>query len=442
MKTFVRIILALVVIGLAALAAIIFVPPFLTKPDSTVAADWTPAPGRGQYVTQMADCQACHTAEGGKPFAGGRAIESPMGTIWSSNITPDPKTGIGDWTYEEFYASLVDGIAPGGEHLYPAMPYENYRHMKDEDVRAIWSYIREDVAAVDNAVKETDLAFPFNQRWGIRLWNWAALDKPGFRPDEVASESDSLARGAYLVQALGHCAACHSPRNVIMAQDGTNADTPAFLTGGEIGGWTAPDLRTALSALQTWTDADLKDYLTTGRNAHSAVAGEMHLVVADSLQYMNDEDADAMVGYLRAISDTKPDPQPVSEERTTDRLEAADDPTTVKLKAAADLSDGEVLYLNNCNACHMPDGRGAPGVFPALAGNSLVTAPTTKGLTDVILHGAEMPSTAKRPERLAMPAFGDRLSDTDVAALETFLRSAWGNAAPSVSDTDVKDVRR
>lgn len=442
MKTFLRIIFALVVIGVVALAAIIFVPPKLTKPDNSVAADWKPAPGEAQYVTQMADCQACHTAEGGKPFAGGRAIESPMGTIWSSNITPDKNTGIGDWTYDEFHAAMVDGIAPGGVHLYPAMPYENYRHMKEEDIRAIWSYIHNDVPAVDNRVKETKLEFPFNQRWGIRLWNWVALGKPGFRPDDVASESDELARGAYLVQALGHCAACHSPRTRIMAEDGTNADNPAFLTGGEIGGWTAPDLRTAHSALQTWTDQDLKDYLTTGRNAHSAVAGEMKLVVGDSLQYMTDEDADAMVDYLRAISDVKPNPQPVSEERTTDRLDAADDPTTVKLKAATALTDGELLYINNCNACHMPDGRGAPGVFPALAGNSLVTAATTKGLTEVILHGAAMPSTEKRPERLAMPGFGDRLSDADIATLETFLRSAWGNSAPAVSADDVKAVHQ
>ncbi len=442
MKTLFRIILALAVVGLVALAAIIFVPPVLTSPDKTVSADWQPEPGQGRYATQMADCQACHTAEGGKPFAGGRAIESPMGIIWSSNITPDPKTGIGGWTYDQFRASLIDGIAPGGVHLYPAMPYENYRHMREEDIRAIWDFIQNEVAAVDNKVKETDLDFPFNQRWGIRLWNWAALGKPGFRPDDVASESDDLTRGAYLVQALGHCAACHSPRNLIMAQDGIDANNPAFLTGGEIGGWSAPDLRTARSALQSWSDEDLKDYLTTGRNAHSAVAGEMHLVVADSLQYMNDQDADAMVAYLRSISDTEPNPQPVSGERTTDRLDAANDPTTARLKAAIDLSEGERLYLDNCSACHMPDGKGAPGVFPALSGNSLVTATTTRGLTDVILNGAAMPSTEKRPERLAMPGFGNRLSDTDVATLATFLRGAWGNSAPAVSEESVQAARR
>ena len=149
-----------------------------------------------------------------------------------------------------------------------------------------------------------------------------------------------------------------------------------------------------------------------------------------------------MVAYLRAISDVTPDPRPVPDERTTDRLDAANDPTTAKLKAAADLTDGELLYLNNCNACHMPDGRGAPGVFPALRGNSLVTAPTTRGLTEVILHGATLPSTAERPERLEMPAFGDRLSDADIATLATFLRSAWGNSAQSVSADDVKAVRR
>lgn len=442
MKTFLRIILALVVIGLVCLAAIIFVPPVLTKPDQSVAEAEEASPEARKYVTQMADCQACHTAEGGEPFAGGRAIESPMGTIWSSNITPDTETGIGDWTYDQFHAAMVDGIAPGGVHLYPAMPYENYRHMKEEDIRAIWDYIHNDVTAVNNPVEETDLAFPFNQRWGIRTWNWLALDKPGFRPDEKAQGNDELTRGAYLVQALGHCAACHSPRTWFMAEDGKNADNPAFLTGGEIDGWSAPDLRTAQSSLQTWTDQDIENYLTTGRNAHNAVAGEMKLVVEESLQYMTDEDADAMVAYLRAISDVKPNPQPVPDVRTTDRIDAADDPTTTRLKAAADLTDGELLYLNNCNACHMPDGKGAPGVFPALAGNSLVLADTTKGLTEVILHGAAMPSTQKRPERLQMPAFADRLSDADIAKLETFLRNAWGNSAPAVSEADVGAVRQ
>ncbi|AKI02077.1 cytochrome c, mono- and diheme variants family [Hoeflea sp. IMCC20628] len=443
MKTLLRILLGLAVLGLVALAAIIFVPPVTTRPAENLAADWKPAPGQGLYATRMADCAACHTAPEGESLAGGRAIESPMGVIWSSNITADPNTGIGDWTLDQFRASLVDGIGADGEHLYPAMPYENYRKLSEQDIRAIYDYLMHEAAPVENAVKETELAFPFNQRWGIRLWNWVALGKAGFQPVAETAADDALARGAYLVEGPGHCAACHSPRNVIMAQDGGDASSSAFLTGGEIGGWSAPDLRTAHSALQNWSDEDLKDFLTTGRNNHSAVTGEMNLVVSESLQYMTDEDADAMVAYLRSISTVEPQPlpHPPHDQILTDRLAAANDPTTAKLKAAMNLTPGERLYLDNCNACHMADGRGAAGVFPSLVGNSLVTADQTTGLTQTVLYGAEMPSTEKRPERLRMPAFNKRLSNADVATLETFLRSAWGNSASAVDEAAIAAQR-
>lgn len=447
MSKLLRILIGLVVLGVVALLAIIFVPPQLTKPVQALPADWKPAPGQGQYAARMADCAACHTAPGGKLLAGGRAIESPMGTIWASNITPDKQAGIGNWTLDQFRAALVDGVAPGGVHLYPAMPYENYRKLSEEDIRAIYSYLMTEVPAVANAVPETRLAFPFNQRWGLRLWNWVALGKPGFEPKpEKIAASAQLTRGAYLVEGPGHCAACHSPRTLIMSEDGTDPTAAAFLSGGSIGGWSAPDLRTAHSALQDWSDADLKAYLISGRNSHTAVAGEMTLVVGDSLQYMTDGDANAMVAFLRAISDVPPKAPPAPtaamlSQSLGDRLAAATGATTDKLKSAKGLSDGERLYLDNCNACHMVDGRGADGVFPSLVGNSIVTAPQTTGLIDVILHGAEMPSTATRPEKLRMPAFTSRLSDADVAALTTFLRSAWGNSASAVKPDTVAAQR-
>lgn len=444
MKKLLRVILGLAVLGVIALAGIIFVPPQLTPPGEKLADDWKPAPGQGEYAMRMADCAACHTSDKGEFLAGGRAIESPMGTIWASNITPDKENGIGNWTLDQFRAALVDGIAPGGEHLYPAMPYENYRKLSETDIRAIYAYLMNDVKPVANAVPETSLSFPFNQRWGIRLWNWLALADAGFKPanDKIAADP-VLTRGAYLVEGLGHCAACHSPRSGIMSQKGTSAASPDFLSGGEIGGWSAPDLRTAHSEALSWSDADLKAYLTTGRNSHTAVAGEMKLVVGDSLEYMTDKDADAMVAYLRAIGAGKPAAAAPQAERQSlgDRLAAANDPTTAKLKTAKDLSEGERLYMDNCSACHMVDGRGASGVFPALGGNSIVTAKQTAGLIDTILNGAEMPSTEKRPEKLRMPAFAARLSDADVATLATFLRSGWGNKAGAVSAAEVKALR-
>ncbi|OWY08891.1 cytochrome C [Thioclava sp. F34-6] len=450
MKTFLRIIAALIVLGLIVLLAIIFVPVQRTKPTEDVAADWTPDKGAPLYAARMSDCAACHTSEGGKPFAGGKAIESPMGAIYASNITPDKKTGIGNWTLADFRAALVDGVDDEGNHLYPAMPYENYRHLSEKDIRALYDYFMNDVKPVENEVQETSLSFPFNQRWGIRLWNWAALDDPGFHPSDAISGDVQLARGAYLVQGPGHCAACHSPRNAIMAEDGKTASSDSFLSGGEIDGWSAPDLRDAGAPAQMWSADQLKAYLTTGRNAHSAVTGEMALAVEHSLQYMTDEDADAMVAYLHKIrlgnveegskaEMTAEDPTKLP--NRVERVDSAKDDTTAMLVAGKDLSPGARLYMDNCAACHFSDGKGSPGVFPSLGGNSLVTADQTAGLIDVILNGAAMPSTATRPEALKMPGFAHRLSDEDVAQIASFLRGAWGNDAGSVDSSAVTKLR-
>ncbi|PTW62370.1 mono/diheme cytochrome c family protein [Breoghania corrubedonensis] len=449
MKTLVRIVAVLIVIGLAALAAIIFVPVQRTGPTEKLAADWQAPAGLGKYDARMADCAACHTEPGGKPFAGGRTIASPMGDIYTPNITPDKETGIGTWSLADFRAALVDGVDDEDHHLYPAMPYENYRHMSETDIRAMYDYFMHDVEPVKNQVAETELPFPFNQRWGIRLWNWVTLGNPGFKPASTKVANDEqLSRGAYLVQVLGHCGSCHTPRNLTMAQAGTNETDAKFLTGGEIGGWSAPDLRGPKSAPQQWSADELKMYLTAGRNAHSAVAGEMKLAVEESLQYMSDEDANAMVAYLRAIGTNGPAPAEAPMKRdetpagTVARIDAADDPTTTKLKKAVDLTDGERLYVDNCGACHFADGRGAPEVFPSLKGNAAVVAKETGGLIHTILYGAEMPSTSKRPMKLRMPGFAQRLSDDDVAKLATFLRGAWGNGAGPVTADQVAKERK
>nr|WP_321526651.1 cytochrome c [uncultured Cohaesibacter sp.] len=446
MKSYLRILGALVCLGIIVLLAIIFVPPQLTKPSEQLAADWKPAPGQGEYAVRMADCAACHTAEGGKPFAGGRAIESPMGSIWSTNITPDKETGIGNWSLDEFRAALVDGIAPGGEHLYPAMPYENYRNLSETDIRAMYDYFMNEVPAVNNEVEETALSFPFNQRWGIRLWNWVALGSSGFKPETDAIAADKqLARGAYLVQGPGHCASCHSPRNLIMAEGGTSSQDDGFLSGGVISGWEAPDLRSADAPAQRWSAADLKAYLTTGRNAHTAVAGEMALAVKDSLQYMTDEDADAMVAYLHHIAKGERQAPPSVPDQSLSaprQLDQATDATSLKLAKGVGLSEGELLYMDNCAACHMTNGKGAAEVFPAMSDNSLVVSDQKAGLIGTILYGAEMPSTAKRPEKLKMPGFAERLSDKDVATLASFLCQGWGNNASAVTAADVKAVRK
>lgn len=439
MKTFIKIVASLAVLGAIAIGAIIFVPASRTAPLSELPADYKVPEGYGKYVMRMADCKACHTADGGEPFAGGRPIESPLGTIWSTNITPDPENGIGNYSLDDFRAALYDGVEPDGTHLYPAMPYENYRKMSEEDVRALYDFFMNEVKPVAKKAPETDLAFPFNQRWGLRLWNWFALGDAGHAD---LYDDAVLDRGAYLVDSLGHCAACHSPRNVIMAQDGINAEDSNYLAGGVIDGWLAPSLHGENSAPAKWSEQDLRDYLTTGRNSHNAVAGEMTQVVGDSLQYATDEDMTAMVTYLRHINGKSPSDTVVANDKDDD-ANAAQDATT-KLLASADPSMplGPRLYLDNCNACHFVNGKGADGVFPEIDGNSLVTADTPNGLIDVILNGAVMPSTEKRPARLAMPDFGHRLSDEEVAELATFVRQGWSNDAPAVTAKQVAAIRK
>lgn len=429
MKTFLRLIGVLVLLGVLGLLAFIFVPVQRTAAVTELPADWTAPEGAGEYVMYAGDCMACHTAEGGEPFAGGRAIHSPMGTIWSTNITPDPETGIGGYSLDEFRAAMYDGIRNDSAHLYPAMPYENYRKMTEEDIRALYDYFMDEVQPVKNPVEATALDFPFNQRWGIRAWNWLALrHDAGF----TAASDDAFNRGAYLVQGAGHCAACHSPRTVFMSQDGLSEADANYLTGGVIDGWTAPSLRGEGSASQVWTVQEMTNYLSNGRNAHSAANGEMGLVVRDSLQHLTVEDNTAIATYLKTMDGAAVDTPVAEVEPTT---------TTMLTEAAADMPLGPRLYLDNCAACHFVDGKGAAEIFPELDGNSIVTAPEITGLVNTILHGAELPGTAGRPMPLRMQGYAERLSDAEVAELVTFLRQAWHNDAPAVTEAAIATIR-
>jgi mono/diheme cytochrome c family protein len=430
-----RMIGVLAVLGAVALLGIILVPVQRTPAQVQVAADEVVVASSGEYAMRLGDCAACHTAKGGAPFAGGHPIDSPLGTIYSSNITPDAKHGIGNWTLDDFRASLYDGIDEEGHHLYPAMPSENYRKLSEADVVSLYDYLRNEVAPVANDPPETDLSFPFDQRWGLRLWKWVAYEKTGFEP---RYSDPVLDRGAYLVEGPGHCGACHSPRSPLFVQSGYSPDDSDFLSGGAINGWAAPALRGPGSAPALWEEAQLVAFLRSGRNNHTGVAGEMVSVVEDSLQYLTDADVTAVARYLRHVatdanaSDT---PRRPSVENTEDGTAA------MLLAASPDMDLGARLYLDNCNACHFSTGAGADGVFPELFGNANVLADEPGGLLQVILNGAAMPSTATRPARLRMPSFGDRLSDAEVAALATFVRQAWGNTAGPVDAKTVRQVR-
>lgn len=445
MLTFLRVIGWLALLAVVAILAIMFVPQRRTPPQPMAATAPAGDPeAAALYAVRIADCAACHTAEGGKPFAGGRPIQSPFGAIYSSNITPDPETGIGGMTLDQFRAVLYDGIAPGGHNLYPAMPYDSYRKLSEADVRALYHYVTDVLAPVRNKVPATALPFPFNQRWGIRAWKWVGLPAAGFEP---RFNDPVLDRGAYLVEGPAHCGACHSPRNIFFAQDGVTSQDSKFLSGGEIGGWAAPDLRSNESPIVGWSDDDLDLFLASGRNAHAGVSGEMKLAIEHSFQYFTDEDRTAVVAYLRAIGPAdRPAVGPEDRGRPVARIdELADDPITdtQRLLASADpgMPLGARLYLDNCSACHFVDGKGADGVFPELDGNWIVTQGDTTSLLTAILHGAALPSTAMRPAAIRMPDFANRLSDEEVAELASFVRHAWHNTAGPVTAEAVRQVR-
>jgi len=387
---------------------------------------------RGEYLSRVGDCMACHSVPGKQPYSGGLAIPSDMGTIYSTNITPDKQHGIGNYTEQQFADAVREGVRADGTKLYPAMPYPDYVKISDADIRALYAYFMHSVPPSSETPPETHMSFPFNQRWGMSLWNLLFTSgKPFVAP---ANANEQVKLGAYLVEGLGHCGSCHTPRGFALNEKALDSSDPDFLSGGDLNGWPVPSLR----GMPHWTQQEIVDYLAMGRNDKAAVAGEMTSVVYNSTSYMTDKDLNAIAAYLKWL--------PASGKAAAAKPAAATDhsrinSTIAKLSSAKDLTLGERLYLDNCAACHSVTGLGAPKVFPRLDGATLVLAEDPSGLLHVILAGAETPSTAKAPSMLPMPGFAYRLSDDEAAQLATFIRKGWSNQAGAVSADQVAKVR-
>lgn len=382
---------------------------------------------QGEYLSRLGDCMACHSLPGKPAYSGGLAIESNLGTIFSTNITPDKQHGIGNYSEQQFSDAVRKGVLPDGSHLYPAMPYPDYAKISDADIHALYVYFMKGVQPSAEQPPETDLSFPFSQRWGMRFWNWAFTSDKPFQP--IGGASAEVNRGAYIVESLGHCGSCHTPRGLGMNEKALDSSDDKFLAGGSLNNWDVPSLR----GVPHWSEQEVVDYLQTGRNDKAAVGGEMTSVVEHSTSYMTDADLKAIAAYLKFLGGNPP-------------LQAfsvqAQQATEAKLTAAKNLSEGERLYLDNCGACHFVTGKGAPGVFPELDGATIVNAKDPTGLIHTILAGAQQPSTAKAPSKLAMPGFAQRLNDDEVAQLATFIRQGWSNTAPAVSKDQVAEVRK
>lgn len=372
---------------------------------------------RGRYLVNAGDCAACHTADGGQPFAGGRAVPTPFGTIYSTNITPDAETGIGRWSNEEFYKAMHEGIARDGERLYPAFPYPWYTKVSAEDVRAIKVYL-DALTPVKQENKPSELPWPLSMRVVMAGWNALYFREGAF--EDNPNKSTQWNRGAYLVEGLGHCGACHTPTNVLGA-----VKKDKRFEGGYGEHWYASsltgDLRDGLGA---WSTQDIVEYLKTGSNAKAAAAGPMAEVVRNSTQHLSDADLNSIAAYLKDMP------------RTKDASELASSGID---KSA--LTRGEALYVDNCTGCHMESGTGIDQVFPPLKASAAVQAKSATTILQAIIGGAAVVATKAKPTGLAMPAFGWKLNDQEIADLATYIRNAWGNRADGVSAGQVAKVR-
>jgi len=371
---------------------------------------------RGHYLAIVGDCAACHTLPGsGHELAGGRPIETPFGELIAPNITPDPTTGIGAWTDDEFVNALTKGTGRNGTHLYPAMPYTYYTKLTRDDALAIRAYLNT-LPAVRNDVNADQLPFPLSVRASMAVWD-KLFFKPGtFQP--VAGKSAQWNRGAYLAEGLGHCGMCHTPKNFLGADK-----TSARLQGYALQGWFAPDITNdPRRGIGAWWVDEIVAYLKTGHNRSSAATGLMSETLNLSTSHMSDDDLAAIATYLKD--------QPGKQ----DSAPPAPDQATLKA--------GAQIYADECTGCHTSSGRGIAGMFPSLAGSAAVQQNDPTSLLHVVLRGARSVGTDKAPTAPAMPSFDWLLSDDQVAAVVTYIRNAWGNAAPAVSASEVGKTRQ
>jgi mono/diheme cytochrome c family protein len=373
---------------------------------------------RGAYLARAGNCIGCHTARGGQPYAGGRAITTPFGSVFAPNLTPDPATGLGGWSADEFWAALHNGRGRDGRLLTPAFPYTNYALVTRTDSDALYHYLQS-LAPVAQANKPHELRFPYDTQ--AALWVWRALYfRPAvFQPE--AARSAEWNRGAYLVQGLGHCNACHAPRNSLGAITGTDNYSGGMLK--ELG-WYAPSLQDPAEAgVAGWSQAELMQWLKTGRNDHASALGPMSEVVLGSTQHLNEADLGAMATYLRALPQ-QPRPRPVP---------PRPEPALREL--------GAKLYGEQCASCHGERGEGAAGIYPALAGNRSVTMADSANLLRTMLRGGFAPATAGNPRPFGMPPFAGVLNDRELAAIASHVRNSWGNSAGDVRPLDVLRVK-
>ena len=421
MNKFVKIILALVVIGIIVVIGGLITMPYRSYDVKQFAneteSERKDSIKRGEYVALTSDCVACHqTKDRKEDLSGGFAVETPFGTLYSSNITPDKETGIGNWTEQQFADAVLNGKGPNGP-LYPAMPYTSYVKMADQDIHDLWNYLQT-VTPVKNKVVENQLAFPFNIRYLMLGWKRLFFDASQLQND--TGKSAQWNRGRYLVEGAAHCSMCHTPRNPFGAEIKSKN-----YTGANLQNWFAPSLRSSkVHGLGNWSEEDIASYLKTGSNRLTVASGPMAEAINASFQYFHDDDLVAMANYVKSLPDhgvAKPKP-----------IDAAN----------SQMINGKKVFIDNCIACHDINGEGISSMIPAFKNNGTIQGQSSESMTHILLNGSKGAITRFNPTGAAMPAFAWKLTDTQIADVLTYIRNEWGNAAQAVSPREVKEMRK
>ena len=377
---------------------------------------------QGAYLATLGNCKTCHTSKDGAPYAGGLRFESAFGTLYSTNITADEATGIGRWSFDDFYQSMKRGVRPDGTHLYPAFPYPSFAKLSDADIASLYLYMKT-IEPVPAAAKANDLDFPYNLRFALRAWNKLFHTPDAYVTDEAHSAEWN--RGAYLVQGVTHCGACHTPRNWLGAERSDLA-----LAGGQIYDevspnkyrpWSAVNLTPAKTGLGSWTEQHIVEYLKEGECEHAVVHGPMTEVVVNSTRHFEAADVRAMAHYLKQLPAAADDPPPKPSEKQ--------------------LAAGAITYTVHCGTCHLPTGLGDEVMGVTLVGNAIVQSPDPSSLINVVLYGPRLPPPPFISDRTRMKPFGKRLSDEDIANLATYVRASFGNQAAPVTPEQVNRQR-
>lgn len=400
-------------------------------PRSPFAAELGAAPTAspdGEYAARLADCVACHSTAAGEPFAGGLKMGTPLGALYSTNITPDPDTGIGRYSLADFDNAVRRGVAKDGHRLYPAMPYPSYAKLTDDDVRVLYGYFMSTVKPVRRTNQPPEIHFPLDQRWTLALWDGLFLTNDPYRPK--LGFGAAWNRGAYLVQGFGHCGACHTERGLAFNEKALDERSDKYLGGALLDAWYASDLRgDGRLGLGEWTEQDITQFLKSGHNRHATVYGSMLDAFNNSTQFMTDIDLAAIATYLKSLGGGDATAF-IYDERARDALDRGD------LSAR-----GAAKYLNQCSSCHGLDGKGRGDLLPPLAGNASVLERNPASLINIMLNGAGRIVVNGVPDSYRMTPFRELLSDEEIADIATFIRSSWGNGAGAVRALQVHDLR-